>query len=161
VIDVRSTLRSASVFAVAVIILAAFASGPDHIQAEDGATSDSMIERTIDDYVDLSARRARLTAREDRPVPNSALPPGHLDTQRFPTSLVDGELIVAGGPPPDGIPATEEPVFASVGDVDWLDPTEAVLVLDHAGEAHAYPIRVLIWHEIVNATIAELPVAIT
>src|SRR3990172_5383211 len=38
------------------------------------------------------------------------------------------EEIIAGGPPPDGIPAIDKPVFVSPAAADaWLKPTEPVL----------------------------------
>jgi hypothetical protein len=30
-----------------------------------------------------------------------------------------------------------------------------------AGQAHAYPLEILVWHEIVNDTLADEPVAVT
>jgi Protein of unknown function (DUF3179) len=37
---------------------------------------------------------------------------------------------------------------------------EPVVALQIRGEARAYPIRILIWHEIVNDTVASVPVAV-
>jgi hypothetical protein len=67
----------------------------------------------------------------------------------------------SGGPPPDGIPSIDEPRFLSAGDVDFLADNEPVLALEMGGEARAYPVQVLIWHEIVNDTVAGVPVAVT
>jgi hypothetical protein len=36
-----------------------------------------------------------------------------------------------------------------------------VIVLEHAADGRAYPLQILLWHEIVNDTIAGLPVPIT
>jgi hypothetical protein len=129
--------------------------------AGDTAETDSLIEATIDDYLDLPARRAQLIAQESRPVETSALPPRHLDVETFPEALVERELIVAGGPPPDGIPSIDDPLFEDVADVDWLEPQEAVLALIHDGEARAYPTQVMVWHEIVNDEIAGVPISVT
>ncbi|MBI4337655.1 MAG: DUF3179 domain-containing protein [Chloroflexi bacterium] len=50
----------------------------------------------------------------------------------------------------------------SVGEADVsLDPMEPVQVFEHRGDARAYPLRILIWHEVVNDTVGELPVAVT
>ncbi|MGQ0522250.1 MAG: DUF3179 domain-containing protein, partial [Betaproteobacteria bacterium] len=43
----------------------------------------------------------------------------------------------------------------------WLDAREPVIVLEHGGEARAYPLQILMFHEIVNDTIAGMPVAVT
>ena len=70
--------------------------------------------------------------------------------------------IMSGGPPKDGIPAIDTPKFDAVPDADkWLKPREPVILLERAGEARAYPLQILIWHEIANDTAAGLPVAVT
>jgi uncharacterized protein DUF3179 len=69
---------------------------------------------------------------------------------------------LSGGPGKDGIPAIDEPKFVSVSEADeWLDDREPVIELELGAEARAYPIQILIWHEIVNDTAAGQPVAIT
>ncbi len=79
----------------------------------------------------------------------------------LPTPLVDPVMLVSGGPPPDGIPAIDEPLFHEASSVTWIGADEPVLSLEVNGEARAYPVAVLIWHEIVNDTIAGVPVAVT
>lgn len=70
--------------------------------------------------------------------------------------------IMSGGPPKDGIPAIDTPNFDTVRDADkWLKPREPVILFERAGEARAYPLQVLIWHEIANDTVAGVPVAVT
>ncbi len=79
----------------------------------------------------------------------------------MPGPLVDITRIISGGPPPDGIPAIDKPKFLKASDVTFLDPAEPVLALEVGGEARAYPVQVLIWHEIVNDTVGGVPVAVT
>jgi Protein of unknown function (DUF3179) len=80
----------------------------------------------------------------------------------FTKSLVPVDEIVAGGPPPDGIPAIDRPVFVRPAVADsWLTRNEPVLALEIAGDARAYPLQILMWHEIVNDTVGGRPVAIT
>jgi len=70
--------------------------------------------------------------------------------------------IMSGGPPKDGIPAIDRPNFDGVADADkWLKPREPVILFERGGEARAYPLQILIWHEIANDTVAGLPVAVT
>ena len=70
--------------------------------------------------------------------------------------------IMSGGPPKDGIPAVDRPEFVSVSAADeWLKPKEPVILFAHDGDVRAYPMQILIWHEIANDTVARLPVAIT
>jgi hypothetical protein len=116
---------------------------------------------TLEDYPDAIARRLHRMANEPRPVEPSALPPRHLDAEVFPVSLVPRDQIVWGGVAPDAIPAIDEPVFERASSVDWLDDREAVLVLQLDGEPRAYPIQVLMWHEIVNDEVEGRPVALT
>ncbi len=79
----------------------------------------------------------------------------------LPAPLVDPSSLVAGGPPPDGIPALDEPVFDRASAVTWLNDEEPVLSLEVAGETRAYPVRVMIWHEIVNDVVGGVPVAVS
>ncbi len=90
--------------------------------------------------------------------------PSALDDPRdesFPDPLIDPDAIRSGGPAPDGIPPIDEPRFVAVGDVDFLDDTEPVLALTVGAETRAYPVQILIWHEIVNDTIDGVPVSVT
>ena len=79
----------------------------------------------------------------------------------LPKPLVDPAQIRSGGPPPDGIPAIDHPRFERADHVDWLRPNEPVLAVEVGGDARAYPVQILIWHEIVNDTLGGTPVAIT
>lgn len=70
--------------------------------------------------------------------------------------------ILSGGVPKDGIPAINEPVFIEIDEADqWLKPNEPVIWVSVNDENRAYPLQILTWHEIVNDTIAGLPLVIT
>lgn len=79
----------------------------------------------------------------------------------FSRASVDFDEVLSGGPPKDGIPSIDAPQFHAVGEESTLDPREPVIGLEIAGEARAYPIRYLMWHEIVNDRVAGAPVAVT
>lgn len=82
--------------------------------------------------------------------------------ESFPEPLVDPAEILSGGPPPDGIPPIDDPQFVSVAEADeWLNDPEPVLVLDIDGDVRAYPMQILMWHEIVNDTVGGIPVSVT
>ncbi|MFQ5947744.1 MAG: DUF3179 domain-containing protein [Acidimicrobiia bacterium] len=84
------------------------------------------------------------------------------DHPDFPEPLVDPSQILSGGPPPDGIPPIDDPRFVTVEEADgYLQPEEPVVVLEIDGDARAYPVQVLIWHEIVNDVVGGVPVSIT
>ncbi len=70
--------------------------------------------------------------------------------------------VFSGGPGKDGIPSIDEPVFEGIhGGDDWLDNREQVHVVEIDGDVRAYPLAILIWHEIVNDTVGGVPVAVT
>ena len=79
----------------------------------------------------------------------------------FTRSLVDFSEIISGGPPRDGIPPIDSPSFVAVGDAPPLPDEEPVISLVLDGDARAYPLRILIWHEIVNDDVGSVPVAVT
>ena len=70
--------------------------------------------------------------------------------------------ILSGGPPKDGIPAVDDPQFESLtaGD-EWLEGPEPVILFGHGDVTRAYPLSILIWHEIVNDEVDGQPVTIT
>lgn len=77
-------------------------------------------------------------------------------------ALVPLSEIIQGGPPPDGIPAIDKPRFMSPNEANaWLHSKEPVLAVTVNGEARAYPLQILIWHEIVNDTVGGRPLAVT
>lgn len=75
----------------------------------------------------------------------------------LPGPLIEADRLISGGPPPDGIPAVDRPRFVRAGQVDWLADREPVLAFALGSQRRAYPVQILIWHEIVNDT----PVAVT
>ena len=95
------------------------------------------------------------TPRED--VPSALQDPfgsGH------PEPLVDLDEI-QGIVPPDAIPALEDPAFEPAAEVAWLAPVEPVLALEINGDARAYPLRIMTWHELVNGTVGGVPVTVS
>ena len=70
--------------------------------------------------------------------------------------------IISGSPPPDGIPPIDDPKFVSREDADsWLTGQEPVIALEINGDARAYPLQIMIWHEIVNDVVGDVPVTVT
>ena len=73
----------------------------------------------------------------------------------------------SGGPPRDGIPPIDDPRYESQDEANhWLvarDPVIAVALEQPDGSltARAYPLQILIWHEIVNDVLGDRPVAVT
>jgi hypothetical protein len=79
----------------------------------------------------------------------------------FSKHSVDLDGIMSGGPPKDGIPSIDDPAFVPVAQMREINATEPVIGLVIEGDARAYPLRVLTWHEIVNDVVGGVPVAVT
>ncbi len=79
----------------------------------------------------------------------------------FATKSIPFSDIISGGPPRDGIPSIDDPIFKPIADITDIKATEPVIGLILNGKARAYPLRILMWHEIVNDTIGGVPVAVT
>ena len=93
-------------------------------------------------------------------------PPGRLIRSNWATDFsrrtVEWDEIMSGGPPKDGIPAVDNPTAESIEDAaQWLTDRDPVILFQHDGEARAYPLAILIWHEIVNDEVGGLPVTVT
>jgi hypothetical protein len=68
--------------------------------------------------------------------------------------------IVSGGPPRDAIRALERPSVLGASDAPWGD-SERILGLVVRGEARAYPLAILDWHELVNDTLGGIPILVS
>jgi hypothetical protein len=79
----------------------------------------------------------------------------------FTRHSIEYSEIASGGPPKDGIPAIDRPSFLPASDPGDLKADEPVISVQLGGEARAYPLRIMIWHEIVNDTVGGVPVAVT
>ncbi|MGI9521057.1 MAG: DUF3179 domain-containing protein [Hyphomicrobiaceae bacterium] len=85
---------------------------------------------------------------------------GWANTDFTKTSVDFGEIL-SGGPPKDGIPSIDTPKFRRVADETSTADQAPVVGLTINGEARAYPLSVLMWHEIVNDTVGGRPVTVT
>jgi hypothetical protein len=76
--------------------------------------------------------------------------------------LVDRSKVLSGGPPKDGIPSIDNPKFVSVEEADkWMEDNELILAMIYKDIKRAYPLQILVWHEIVNDVIADDPILVT
>ena len=79
-----------------------------------------------------------------------------------PATSIDLDRLLAGGPPPDGIPPIDDPVFESIDDAaEWLEDESPVMVVDVDDDVRAYPLAILTWHEIVNDVVGDVPLLVT
>lgn len=62
---------------------------------------------------------------------------------------------------PDSIPSIDDPTFLPRGEGGYLASREPVVALEIDGDARAYPLQIMTWHEIVNDRVGGIPVAVT
>ena len=80
----------------------------------------------------------------------------------FSKTSVPLEEIRSGGPGKDGIPSIDYPRFENLAALnDAPAATEPVITVVIDGDARAYPLRILTWHEIVNDTVSGVPISVT
>lgn len=79
----------------------------------------------------------------------------------FERTNIDYLEVMSGGPPKDGIPSIDQPQFIAAADETNIQDTEPVIGISINGDARAYPIQILMWHEIVNDVVGGKPIAIT
>ncbi len=88
--------------------------------------------------------------------------PGFWPETDFSKHSIDYAEIFSGGPPPDGIPAIDNPVFEDVATANgWLGDDWPVMFFELNGDVRAYPLAILIQHEIVNDVVGDVPVTLT
>ena len=101
---------------------------------------------------------------QDESSNNSNPPPGAVRefTTDFSKHAVPFDEILSGGPSKDGIPPVDNPSFVSVEEADeWLDPREPVIRVLIDQTVKAYPIQILMWHEIVNDIVGGSPIVVS
>ncbi len=76
-------------------------------------------------------------------------------------SSIPRNEIHRGGPPRDGIPSIDKPVFVSANQAKHLKVQDRVLGLQRNGISKAYPISIMNWHEIVNDEIGGEAVVVS
>lgn len=122
------------------------------------------------DWVEVVARRADL-----KPAPGYAEWKGEMFARidpRYREILGGGsparlrlEEIVWGGVPLEGIPALDRPAAVSAGGAGgagrWMKDEEQVFGVSLNGEARAYPLRILGWHEMANDVVGGKAVTLS
>lgn len=119
------------------------------------------------DWVEVVSRRTDL-----KPAPGYAAWKGELFARidpRYREIFREGsparlrlEEIVWGGVPLEGIPALDRPAAVSAGAAGrWMKDEEQVFGVSLNGEARAYPLRILGWHEMANDVVGGRPVTLS
>ena len=113
-------------------------------------------------------------AADEKPTepapPAPAAPPVPLPRDRDPKQLygfeasgavIDRAKILPGGPGRDGIHAVDAPAFASSDAADAIDDETPVVGVSIGGDARAYLLPILEYHQIVNDEVGGVPIAVT
>jgi hypothetical protein len=95
---------------------------------------------------------------------SASVPPGlrsEFQTDFSRLSIAWSEVL-SGGPSKDGIPAIDHPKLQSVTEADrWLEDKEPVVRVRVGADVRAYPIQILMWHELVNDVVGKQPLLIS
>lgn len=146
---------------IALALITASCSSTDETESSAEAASTVTADATAGDAEPAPTPFDYTTVDYDIEPAGSALR-GDRRKAAFPPSVVNPDDIVSGGPPPDGIPPIDDPVYAPISEVDFIaDDNEGVIVVEINGETKAFPIQILIWHEIVNDEVGGVPVTVT
>ena len=79
----------------------------------------------------------------------------------FDKHSIPADEIRGGGPPRDGIPALISPKYVAAAKADFMRDEDLMIGLAYKGEARAYPLRIMSWHELVNDRLGDLPVLVS
>ncbi len=84
----------------------------------------------------------------------------NFSSQEIQNAKININNFQSGGVAKDDIPSLINPNFDSATSTDFSD-NEKIIGVFWDGEARAYPYSILYWHEIINDTIADKPIAVT
>lgn len=77
------------------------------------------------------------------------------------SAIIPVEEVLSGGPLRDGSPSIDRPKFISASQATFLRPDDLVVSVTADGRTRAYPLRLLVWREIVNDTVGTQALAVT
>jgi hypothetical protein len=86
---------------------------------------------------------------------------GSLNGFNVSNAIIPIREILSGGPGRDGIPSIDKPKFIRPSAANFMRPDDLVVSVTIGERTRAYPLRILVWHEIVNDTLLGLPIAVT
>lgn len=75
---------------------------------------------------------------------------------------IELEKVLYGYVDRNHFPSLDNPKFVSVeAAAEWLEPRQPVIIIEIDGIARAYPIQILIYHELVNDQLGQTPVLVS
>lgn len=84
---------------------------------------------------------------------------GEFLQDRYPSNIRPEEILW-GGVLVDGIPALDYPTMIAPDEATYLNEWDPVFGIAINGEAKAYPLRILDWHEMANDIVGGVPVSL-
>lgn len=130
----------------------------------EGSSADNKAMETEQEPAEETETQVGIEPELELLDPNEEPPAGAITqfSTDFSIHSVPYSEVLSGGPPKDGIPAVDNPKYASIEEANgWLDDLEPVIALQVEGTARAYPIQILMWHEIANDVLGDVPVTVT
>lgn len=76
-------------------------------------------------------------------------------------STLDSYHLASLDKPKDGIKSIDKPLFANISEIKNIESTEPVITIESGNEAKTYPLRIMIWHEVVNDDFSGKNIAVT
>ena len=151
-------------------------SNPDSAIADSPIADSPISDAPISDAPIADAPIADSPITDTGPGPSAIIEPdplfqAKLDDSRLQTRgwltdfsrhTVDFDEILSGGVGRDGIPPIDDPRFETIKEVESvMGDLEPVITFKINGEAKAYPLSILTWHEVVNDVVGGVPVIVT
>jgi hypothetical protein len=153
-------IRFLAIISAAAMILAACGTAAGEIFAVE-ETPQIESSEPISSETDQE-RSSDLDCEEPFGAGGPQFPTSYWDKTNFCIHSIDYNELLSGGPPPDGIPAIDNPGFVTSAEADeWLEDVEPVIAFVVGEDARAYPLQIMTWHEIVNDTVGDVPVVVT
>ena len=131
-----------------------------------GACTPNVTQTPTQESIEEKMTSAPIPTQTLLSITDSSEPPPRGAESEFNTDFTKHSIpysdVLSGGPPKDGIPAIDNPKYVSILEADkWLKPIEPIITIEVDGQSRAYPLQILMWHEIINDTLNGEPLTVT
>jgi hypothetical protein len=112
-----------------------------------------------------SASEPSATTSASEPTGSASAVPAAAEAWRTDFSrLAEGvslDEFVRALPYRDAVPSLQQPTLATASKIDWIGDDEPVIAVERNGQWRAYPLQIMLWHEIVNDLLGDEPTVVT